>query len=77
MTSRSGQSAPFVVKGERRNGTVTYLCPSPEWALRKLADFAQAGYAGISATGPDGRPIGEDALAGLVKDGRESASAAT
>ena len=30
---------PFVVRAKRSHGTVTYNCPTPEWALKKLRDF--------------------------------------
>ena len=57
----------FVVTGRRRSGVVTYRCPTPEWALRKLTDFDRAGYTDIAVKGPDGRPIGQAELTRLVE----------
>lgn len=52
----------YVVRASRAKGTVTYNCPTPEWALRKLRDFIAAHYKDISVTDPDGRPLSEAAL---------------
>lgn len=57
---------PYTVTGRRKNGTITFRCPTAEWALRKLSEFARAGYADIAATDVEGRPLDEQALQDAV-----------
>ena len=47
----------YVVRGTAKNGTVTYNCPTPEWAVRKNRDLIQSGLASITITGPDGNDL--------------------
>ena len=70
MASMSEGDAPFVVRGLRRNGSVTYRCPDAVWALRKWNDFVRSGYAEISATGPDGRALDDEALRLMIARSR-------
>ena len=56
----------YVVRAQSRGGTVTYNCPTPEWALRKLRDFKNSQYTDIVAVDPDRQTIGERALEALV-----------
>jgi hypothetical protein len=49
----------FVVRARVPHGTVTYNCPTAEWALRKLRDFHTAGYQIITVAAPDGTALGE------------------
>ena len=49
----------YVVRGVTKHGSVTYNCPTPDWALRKLRDFEGARYREVSVTGPDGQPMTE------------------
>lgn len=60
-------SRPYLVRGSRRNGCVTYRCATPVIALRKQRDFTRAGYCDITITAPDGTPLDEATLAGLSK----------
>ncbi|SFM50253.1 hypothetical protein [Methylobacterium pseudosasicola] len=57
----------FVVRAQKPHGTATYHCPTPEWALKKLADFQAAGHDHITITGPDGQPLTEADLRALVE----------
>jgi hypothetical protein len=57
----------YVVRGVTPKGTVTYNCPTAEWALRKLCDFRSAERRDISVTDPDGILLSEADLIGLVE----------
>ncbi|MCJ2019496.1 hypothetical protein MKK84_19000 [Methylobacterium sp. E-065] len=67
---------PFIVKTKRPRGTVTYNCPTPEWALKKLRDFQEVGYENISVTGPGGQPLTEADLVTMIGGGAEAAPVA-
>lgn len=58
------QRYPYVVRGISKNRTVTYNCPSPEWAVRKHRDMVASGLADVTITGPDGQAINLAALEG-------------
>lgn len=49
----------YVVRGVAKHGIITYNCPTPEWALRKLRDFKAAHYQDISVADPDGGSLTE------------------
>lgn len=57
---------PYTVRGERKDGVVTFRCPTAEWALRKLADYEKAGYINITVTGSDSTPLSEAELNVIV-----------
>ncbi|MCJ2048260.1 hypothetical protein [Methylobacterium sp. J-070] len=57
----------FVVRGVAQHGTITYKCPTAAWALRKLQDFKAAERRDIAVTDPDGTPLTEDDLIGIVE----------
>lgn len=57
---------PFIVRAKRPRGTVTYNCPTPEWALKKLRDFQAVSYENISVTGPSGQLLTEADLVALI-----------
>jgi hypothetical protein len=57
----------YVVQGAARNGIVTYKCPTAEWALRELRDFKAADRQDITVTDPDGTPLTEADLIGIVE----------
>lgn len=57
----------YVVRGVAQKGTVTYNCPSAEWALRKLRDFKAAERQNITVTDPDGASLTEAELIGIVE----------
>ncbi|MGU3540390.1 hypothetical protein [Methylobacterium sp. A54F] len=48
---------PYIVSAAYRAGTVTYRCPTPEWALKKARDFERVGYTGMTITGPSGKKL--------------------
>ena len=56
----------YVVRGSRSRGTITYNCPTTEWALRKLRDFKAVGYTDITVTDSDGQPSTEADLVGTA-----------
>jgi hypothetical protein len=56
----------FIVRAKVPYGTVTYNCPTAEWALRKLRDFQAAGYESISITAPDGTALHEADLVSIL-----------
>ena len=58
---------PYVVRGATGHGFVTYKCPTADWALRKLRDFRAADRRDITVVGPDGEPLTEADLIGLVE----------
>lgn len=60
----------YIVRGFSKHGTVTYNCPSPEWAVRKYRDLTSQELADVTITGPDGRML---ALADLEAQSDESA----
>jgi hypothetical protein len=64
---------PFVVRVDKPRVTVTYNCPTAEWALRKLSEFQAAGHANIIITGPDGQPLAEADLFAMVNRAVDSA----
>ena len=49
----------YVVRGVRTNVSITYQCPTADWALKKLRDFTMKGYSDITVSDPDGRLISE------------------
>lgn len=51
------QSHPYVVRGVSNNGTVTYNCSTPEWAVRKLRDMIESKLSDVTITGPDGQAL--------------------
>jgi hypothetical protein len=57
----------YVVRGVAKHGTITYNCPTPEWALRKLRDFKAAQYQDISVVDPDGGSLAEADLVIIAK----------
>ncbi|MCJ2102226.1 hypothetical protein [Methylobacterium sp. E-046] len=57
----------YVVRGVAQSGTVTYNCPTADWALRKLRDFKAAERRDITVTGPDGALLTEADLIGMVE----------
>ena len=57
----------YIVRGTAKKGTITYKCPTADWALRKLRDFQAAGHQDISATDPDGILLTEADLLGSVE----------
>jgi hypothetical protein len=69
-------AAPFIVKAKRSYGTVTYNCPTPEWALKKLRDFQTVSYENISVTGPNGHPLTEAELVAMVEGCESTAKVA-
>ncbi|WP_342111223.1 hypothetical protein [Methylobacterium sp. SI9] len=62
-----GQRRLYVVRGAAKNGTITYKCPTADWALRKLRDLTAAGRQNITVTDPDGTPLTEADLVGIVE----------
>ena len=57
---------PYTVTGIYKNGFRRFLCPTPQWALRKVAEFERKGYTNITVTGPNG-PLTEAELLSLVE----------
>jgi hypothetical protein len=65
----SVQPRIYVVRSRRSHGgSVTYKCPTAEWALQKLRDAAAKGYSDVTVLDPDGRQISETNLIGCVED---------
>ena len=56
---------PYTVNGYFRKNLRVYRCSTPQWALRKLADFHKADYSGITITGPSG-PLTEAGLHRII-----------
>lgn len=56
-----------MVRGVTKRGSVTYRCPTPDWALRKLRDFEAKEYRDVSVAGPDGAPLTADDLEALAR----------
>ena len=67
---------PYTVMGIYKKGLRTFLCPTPQWALRKVAEFERKGYTNITVTGPDG-PLTSDELHSLVEVPTRSGNGAT
>ena len=57
----------YVVRGAAKHGTVTYNCPTIEWALRKLRDSTTAQCKDITVTEPNGLPLTEADLIGFIE----------
>lgn len=57
----------YAVRGVRANGSVTYQCPTAEWALKKLRDFTAKGYSDITVLDPNGRQVSEADLIGTAE----------
>jgi hypothetical protein len=57
----------YIVRGASKAGAVTYMCPTADWALRKVRDFKAAGRDNISVTDPDGLVVTEADLIGIVE----------
>jgi hypothetical protein len=57
----------YLVRSIRSHGTVTYNCPTAEWALKKLRDFTTRGDRDITVLDPDGNPVTEAHLIGCVE----------
>lgn len=66
MSTSQNAPLPYTVTGRRKNGTITFHCPTADWALRKLNDFERSGYAGIAVTDSEGRALDEQALRDAV-----------
>ena len=47
----------YIVHGFGTGGTVTYHCPSPEWAVRKYRDLIAGERSGVTITGPGGQSL--------------------
>ena len=45
-------SYPYIVRGIAKGGTVTYNCPSPEWAVRKHRDMVVRELADVTIGQP-------------------------
>ena len=54
----------YIVRGIAKGGTVTYNCPTPEWAVRKHRDLITSGLSNVTITGPDGQALTLAALEG-------------
>jgi len=67
----------FVVRAKRSYGTITYNCPTAEWALKKLRDFQAAGYQSISVMAPDGAALDEAELISIVEGAASTPRSAT
>jgi hypothetical protein len=57
----------YTVRGVRANGSVTYQCPTADWALRKLRDFTAKEYSDITVLDPIGRQVSEADLISTVE----------
>lgn len=60
---------PYVVRGTSKNGSVTYLCPTPEWAVRKHRDLMTSGLSDVTITGPEGQVLSLIDLEGASVEG--------
>ncbi|MCJ2009200.1 hypothetical protein [Methylobacterium sp. J-092] len=49
----TNQSHPYVVRGVSKNNTITYNCPTPEWAVRKHRDLIESKLSDVTIMGPD------------------------
>lgn len=47
----------YIVRGVAKGGTVTYRCPTPEWAVRKYRDMVVLDLTSVTITSPDGRVL--------------------
>jgi hypothetical protein len=59
----------YIVRGVAEGGTVTYKCPSPEWAVRKHRDMVTSRLSDVTITGPDGRMLSLADLEGASVEG--------
>ena len=59
----------YIVRGSAKGGTVTYNCPSPEWAVRKHRDLTQRDLVNVMITGPDGQTLTLTELEGMADEG--------
>ena len=57
----------YIVRGATAHGSVTYKCPTANWALRKLRDFTAAERRDITVVGPDGVLLTEADLIGIAE----------
>lgn len=57
----------YTVQGVAKNGTITYKCPSSDWALRKLRDLKAAKRQDITVTDADGQVLSEADLIGITE----------
>ena len=55
----------YIVRGVTKGGTVTYRCPSPEWAVRKYRDMVARELSDVTITGPDGGVLSVAELEGV------------
>jgi len=55
----------YIVRGIAKGGTVTYRCPSPEWAVRKYRDMVARKLSDVTITGPDGGVLSLGELEGV------------
>ena len=55
----------YIVRGVTKGGTVTYRCPSPEWAVRKYRDMVARKLSDVTITGPDGSVLSVGELEGV------------
>lgn len=51
------QQPLYIVRGTAKNGTVTYNCPTPEWAVRKHRDLTARNLIDVTITGPGGQAL--------------------
>ena len=47
----------YIVRGIAKGGTVTYNCPTPEWAVRKHRDMVASKLSDVTITGPNGQTL--------------------
>ena len=59
----------YIVRGNASNGTVTYNCPTPEWAMRKYRDLTTLELKDVTITGPDALPMTLEGLEALTNEG--------
>jgi hypothetical protein len=64
------QQPLYIVRGTAKNGTVTYKCPTPEWAVRKYRDLTARNLTDVEITGPGGQSL---SLADLESVSNEAA----
>ena len=60
----------YIVSGTAINGTITYRCPTPEWAVRKHRDLTARKLLDVTITGPEGQAL---SLADLESISNEAA----
>jgi hypothetical protein len=59
----------YIVRGVAKGRTVTYKCPSPEWAVRKHRDMVTSDLVDVTITGPDGQMLSLADLEGASVEG--------